>query len=184
MMPTQRGQLFSLDMIVAAVLFTVALGLLLGQSELWISSEHQSRETSELHAVALLASNALTSKPQITASDGAIAVNLRCAPAEWAAHQDISWVENCVWFDPTKSYAMTTEGLGIPPGYGFKIGFTNPAFDIPAGLVIPAGKAFMTIDRNMLVFPSNPSAAAIATCFSAGCPGNIQTVHISVWGDA
>lgn len=179
-----KGQLFSLDIILAAVIFTLALGLLLGQSELWISSQHQARETNELHAVALLVSNAVTSKPVLTANDGTSNVNLRCTPPEWAAHQDISWVENCVWFDSTKNYSMTAAGLGIPPGYGFRIAFTNPNFVIPAAQTIPTGKAFQTIDRNMLVFTSNPSITTITNCFKMGCAANIQTVHVSVWRES
>ncbi len=183
--PSSRGQLFSLDVILAAVLFTLALGMLLNQSELWISSQHQRTETQELHELALLASNALVSNPDLNASFASTTVNLRCAPPEWAAHNDISWVENCMWVDPAQSYSLSSSGLGIPPGYGFKIRFSNSAQTIPFTPVgaptIPAGVAFQTIDRNMLVFSSNPSSTTLANCFSVGCASNIQIVHISVW---
>ncbi len=184
MMASQRGQLFSLDIILGAVLFTLVLGLLLGQSELWISSQHQSRETAELHAMSLLASNALVSNPILSASDGVGVVNLRCAPAEWAAHNDISWVENCAWFDSSKNYSISSSGLGIPAGYGFLIAFSNPPFVLPSGQQVPANKAFASVDRNMLIFASNPSAGMISSCFVNGCPNNIQSVRISVWRDS
>lgn len=182
---SSRGQLFSLDVILAAVLFTLALGMLLNQSELWISSQHQSVETDELHRVALLVSSALVSKPQLNAVAGGLNVDLRCAPAEWAAHNDISWVENCMWADPAQNYVLSSSGLGIPSGYGFKIRFSNSPQTIPftpSGTpTIPAGVAYQTIDRNMLVFSSNPSSTIISNCFSMGCASNIQLVHVSVW---
>ncbi len=61
-----RGQLWSLDVVLAAVVFTLAIGLIISQSELATYYGQQDRSTRALWIYALLASNGVTSKAEIT----------------------------------------------------------------------------------------------------------------------
>lgn len=184
---SRKGQLFSLDVVLAAVIFTLALGLIVNQSELWVLNSQSQRENQELHNYLVLASNALVSKPELWASvAGSSAVNLRCVPNEWKLHNDYSWVENCMWrvTSPATVYVLPPQELGLPSNYLYqlRIGINPiPIYPTSSATVIPFNQPIQTLDRDMLVFDSNPSALQISTCLNAGCPLNIQTVQLTIW---
>ncbi len=60
-----RGQLWSLDVVLAAVIFTLAIGVVISQSELSIFYSQQERNQHEVLAMTLMASNNLVSQGDI-----------------------------------------------------------------------------------------------------------------------
>lgn len=165
-----RGQLWSLDVVLAAVVFTLALGVVLSQSELHLFYDQQDTQSLTLWDASLFASNMLVSKPDVGVASGQ---NIRCGPAKWSADNDLSWMENCMIFDATPP---TPSSLGIPPGYS--ISFTGPSG-------VPSNTSYYSITRTVLVLPASANASAYRQCMDGACPSALVPVPITltVWRD-
>ncbi|MDP2666992.1 MAG: hypothetical protein Q8P05_05840 [Candidatus Diapherotrites archaeon] len=121
-MVNPRGQFWTLDVVLAAVVFTLALGLVLGQAEKQVYLAQEEKEYAELVRVTNLAAAALTSHPEIVVSlcfdgqsrkfkftnctlstDEQWAENIRCGPNTTRSISNLGVV------GPLKSSAWATD---------------------------------------------------------------------------
>ncbi len=166
-----RGQLWSLDVVLAAVVFTLALGVVISQSELHLFYDQQDTQSLTLWNASLFASNMAVSKPDV----GVGGNNIRCGPAKWSTDNDLSWMENCLLID---TQSPTPTALGIPPGYS--ISFTG----LPSS--VPANTSYYSITRTVLVLPASTEASGFRQCMDGACPGGVVPIPITltVWRDS
>jgi len=110
-----KGQLFSLDLIIAIAIVIFAIGLLYRQAELFQYFSKDSDLQSELYRIGLNASNQLVSNPAIVCQ------------LDDSAGNTIDFLPNCFpqVINPAgmcppgqQMNGVTMESLGIPEGYG------------------------------------------------------------------
>ncbi|MFH0970919.1 MAG: hypothetical protein V1776_05715 [Candidatus Diapherotrites archaeon] len=178
-----KGQLWSLDVVLAGVVFTLALGLILSQTELNIFASQQERNMRELQLIAYTASNALVSKVDIAPSS---TENIRCGPNfsssgtnGWSDEGDLSWLENCL----IQGGNIPSSELGIPAGYSFNL--TADVGSTPTKLggdAIPPNVSFASVQRTLLLFASQVGPDDFRECLdAASCSGTLTTFTLSVW---
>ncbi len=177
-----HGQFWSLDVVLAGVIFTLALGLVLSRAELWETFSHSQNSQNELQEKLLLASNALASKPYLMFTNPSPPPhNLRCSIPEWSKVE--GKVENCLVDAPSGTYVFPppTE-WGLPAsGYGVGISSSALPFLSQVSSVPPLNAEYVSISRTMLVFPSHPNAQQIRDCYYSTCAGTIAPVTLTVW---
>jgi hypothetical protein len=188
-----KGQLWSLDAVLAGVLFTLALGLILSQTELHVFSSQQERNARELQQVALFASNALASKADllVQTTNPLGTENIRCGPnfentftgpqgRGWSYDNDLSWMENC-FID--RDGTLSPASLGLPPGYSMNVSGAvegNP-LQLDTSLLSP-DVPFASITRKMFVFPTHAGTIAFRDCLDGSCVASyLSDITISVW---
>ncbi|KHO55716.1 MAG: hypothetical protein J4478_04660 [Candidatus Diapherotrites archaeon] len=123
-----KGQLFSLDLVIALALIVLAVGLLYRNAELFQYANKDSAIQAELYRVGLNASNQLVGNPQ-----------LNCALSELGPPTGlIEFLPNCLTVDRTgnlpsgrhvgwgKTAQITKDALGIPDDYSCNIEFQPP----------------------------------------------------------
>lgn len=93
----QRGQFWTLDVILAAVIFTLALGLIIGQAEKRVYFSQENERAEDIERIALLSSAAATMHPQFVVATCQKFINqglpCECTGAFCLPDSD-GWVEN------------------------------------------------------------------------------------------
>lgn len=184
MVLNEKGQFWSLDMVLAAVLFTLALGVVISQSEWWVLQTQENDNMTNLQTASKLLGNALVSKPEIFLVIPLTDTNenIRCRIDQNKQPFDLSWVENCL-VNPTVSLELTPESLGFPSGvYGinFEDGVGNMLPNISSD-PIPSDRPVLSVRRVVMVLPSNPTVDFIWSCMQDGCDPSVDTVTLTVW---
>lgn len=189
-MRSSRGQLWSLDVVLAGVLFTLAVGLILSQTELNVFSSQQERNMRELQTVALMASNALTSQADLSVSPFGSPENIRCGPnfqttlsspipRGWSYDYDLSWMENC-FID--RAAVLTPASLGMPAGFGVQVSIPSGGAPLLLSTATPpVNVPIARVTRKMLIFPSHVGAVEFRQCLDGGCANKLVDVTVSVW---
>jgi hypothetical protein len=188
-MTNSKGQFWSLDLLLAAVLFTLALGVIVSNSELWVLESQESGSAVDLQTTARLFSNALVSKADIIIGQGGSKEAVRCQWSQSTAPRDISWVENCL-VNPAGPKELTPESLGFPSGkYGIHfedVGITSSSpelYNITSS-EIPTDRPYISIERSMLASTNGqPTVAELWDCMAGSCPANLvlTKVTLTVW---
>ena len=183
-MHAQKGQIWSLDVVLAAVLFTLAMGLIISQTELNVFHSQQERNMRELHGMALLASNALVGSPELTIvspAPSSIKENIRCGPnpGGWSHDYDLSWMPNCIVDRPGD---LSPQSLGLSSEFGVRV----EAIGAPALLMtsssIPPGASFYSVSRRVLVMDAGAGAVEFHDCaVGLACAGTMRDVIVTVW---
>ncbi|MDO8646882.1 MAG: hypothetical protein Q7R70_00510 [Candidatus Diapherotrites archaeon] len=203
-----KGQLFSLDFIIAVALIMLAIGLLYKQAELFQYSQKDDSIQSELYRIGYNASNQLVGNPATTCE----LVDL-AGPS--AGH--IDYLPNCLTVSPgnippgvrhgwyknhrTNARVILKEDLGIPEGYDCKIDFsTNPPLGGGKRILIAPGNLGCNGDplnvpnifsiKRSVVFLDNSSPDGLSqisksefnSCVTIGtCPLKPATFSLQVW---
>ncbi len=183
-MRSQKGQMWSLDVVLAAVLFTLAMGLILSQTELNVFHAQQERNMRELHGMALLASNALVGSPEITItspSPSSVNENIRCGPnpGGWSYEYDLSWMPNCIVDRPG---TISPASLGLPLEYGVRVeAIGAPPLSVTS-TPIPPGVPYYSVSRRMLVMDADAGAVEFHDCVvGVTCTGTMRDIQVTVW---
>lgn len=205
-----RGQLWSLDVVLAAVVFTLAIGILLSQSELHVLYGQQDTLERGLDHAALFASSALTSNPQFlvptipegctSSSCGAglyapsLIENLRCGPnAAVTGTQASHSLEWKGWgfdhdlsgmenclIDQDAPYSADT--LGVSPSFALAVqGPSGSPLQLYPTTSLPSGSSFISFSRRMLVFPDHVDAVQLRQCMDGACGSQLKDVTVQVW---
>lgn len=184
-MRAQRGQIWSLDVVLAAVLFTLAIGLILSQTELNVFNSQQERNMRELHAMALLGSTSLTASPEILITSPSSQVeNIRCGPSPdgWSYDYDLSWMPNCIVDRPG---TLTGASLGLPPGFDVRVeadALGSSLLLTTNSPAIPTADPYVSITRRVLVLDASAGAVEFHGCMENDpCVGSMRDVTITVW---
>lgn len=179
-MRSQKGQIWSLDVVLAAVLFTLAMGLILSQTELNVFNSQQERNMRELHTMALAASSVLASSPEVLLTTSSGDRNIRCGPSEngWSYDYDLSWMPNCIVNIPG---TLSPEALGLPPGYDVSVQEAGGTSLLFATSPVPADKPFSSVTRWMRVLSEDDHSIEFHDCFESLCSGFEYGVTVSVW---
>ncbi len=180
----QKGQIWSLDVVLAAVLFTLAIGLIVGQTELNVFASQQDRNMRELQSMALLASYSLVSSPEVpitTPSPSSVRENIRCGagPNGWSFDYDLSWIQNCILNRPG---SLSPDSLGLPSGFDVRVevdGGLFPWFVTTSSL--PLDVPFFSVSRRMLILPDVAGPSEFRSCLDGGCASELHDVTITVW---
>lgn len=183
-MHSQKGQIWSLDVVLAAVLFTLALGLIISQTELNVFHSQQERNMRELHGMALLASNAFVGRPELTIvspTPFSVKENIRCGPnpGGWSHDYDLSWMPNCIVDRPG---ILSSESVGLPSEFGVRV----DAIGVPSLLMtsppIAPGASFYSVSRRVLVMDASAGAVEFHDCaVGVTCAGTMRDIVITVW---
>lgn len=178
-----RGQLWSLDVVLAAVVFTLAIGIILGQSELQIFYGQQDRITHERVQMALFASNGVASKPDVFFGNE----NIRCGPNfagstiyGWASDNELSSLENCL---VDSSAPFTPDAFGLPAPYLLSLSSFIPTHFSGSPAVPSTLDAYAKIPRRVLIFDaqSQVDAFKLRQCLDGGCNSEMATLTATVW---
>ena len=184
MMRSPKGQIWSLDVVLAAVLFTLAMGLIISQTELNVFHSQQERNMRELHGVALLASAMLVGNPEITIvspAPSSVKENIRCGPnpGGWSYDYDWSWLPNCIVDRPG---TLSSQSLGLPPEFGVRVeAVGSPSLNLTA-TPVPVGVPFLGVSRRVLVMDADAGAVEFHDCMvGTACAGTMRDVIVTVW---
>ena len=179
----QRGQAFSLDVVLAAALFTLAIGWVLAQSELQVNADQENNLFQGRLEEALWASNFFASRPDLVLGNVGSTEDLRCGPNYgggtdgWLSDNEGSWLENC-WIDRPLDLGTASPPL-VSGSYDVQVSRSGNVSLVSAAP--PAGEPFATVTRRMLVFDSPSSPEQWRTCLDGGCGSHVETVTLRVW---
>lgn len=183
-MHSSRGQIWSLDVVLAAVLFTLAMGLILSQTELNVFHSQQERNMRELHTMALLASSALATGPEVLITSPSSQIeNIRCGPnpGGWSYDYDLSWMPNCIVDRPGD---LSPSSLGLPSEFGVRVEVINDPLLMTASS-IPPGASFYSVSRRVLVLDADAGATKFHDCAAGlaglACDEMMHDIVITVW---
>ena len=173
-----RGQIWSLDVVLAAVVFTLALGLVLSQSELHLFYDQQDTHSRELWNATLFSSNMLVSKPDASVLVGVQTQNARCGPSVWVKDNDLSWMENCF---VNLTATPSTSFLGVPPSYSIALKGISGLTGWP---IPPTNPTYYSLSRTLLLVPSSASAKDYRQCLDGACPFSSVPITLTSWGSS
>ena len=184
-MNEQKGQIWSLDVVLAGVLFTLAIGLILSQTELGVFNSQQERNARDLYGMGWYASNVFATAPEviITSPPSSSRTNIRCGPhaSGWSVDNDLSWMPNCIVDYPGD---ITASDLGLPDEYAVGVHATGvPSLNLTP-VDPPAGSSFVSVARSIIVLPATPAppdAVLLRTCLEGGCASYVREVTITIW---
>lgn len=193
-----RGQLWSLDVVLAAVIFTLALGIVLSQSELRLYYSQQETQSLGLWNASIFISNMLASKPDVMIFQSTNTENIRCGPnfdwsganpVSWTVDNELSWLENCLI---DVSADLDPDAIGVPPGYSFSFSgnvYNGATYDVlelntPSIPSPPPVISQFSFSRKMLFFPQHEGAAQYRQCLDGGCSDYVTDLNITVWSVA
>ena len=203
------GQLWSLDVIFAGVIFTLALGIVLSQVELSIFSTQQEDSIRELRLVAIQASNFLVSNPDLIVYNpvsGDVYANTRCGPKfeavppgndypGWISEGDLSWVESCIlnrtWSVAYDDAVLPKEYLGIPEGFSYHLVIPRPGFLFSPleeyGSPLPSSDVSQfSIVRKILAlrYEGEGDPFIYRNCLDGLCADKVVDATLTVWRDS
>jgi len=193
-----KGQLFSLDFIIAVALIMLAIGLLYKQAELFQYSQKDDTIQSELYRIGYNASNQLVGNPAIT-----------CKLVDDSSQNPgvdpliIDYLPNCL---PKQKKAVLNPGVGIPPGQRKKLilSITKERLGIPEGFkcklssqnhVLGAGCSdspinvanIFSIDRTVVFLKDDGTSMISKKDFDdctkglSSCGLEYETINLQVW---
>ncbi len=172
---SQKGQIYSLDFLIAAGLLVLAVGMLLNYFETAAMQGKEARLKNELTAVALTASNVMASKTSC-------ADNFRIAGEPLQGYS----AYGCYDTSPGKIAGLTRQHLMIPDGFGCRVQSGNDNISVAGCSLADPTQAVhdvAVVERNLLKASSLHKSAYEKCIFSgAGCNyTDNQPLIVKVW---
>jgi len=162
-----KGQVFSLDTIIALTVLFFAIALLANSVESSQYSLNQELKFNQLKEKGVLALTALTSSPDFVCDASASTFN--------------TTLLNCV--DQTKFDAMVQADLGLPSNFkcNITLGSAAPTNSI-CNTNLPADKSVVALTQDVLVSSSLLTKKEWHECiYTPTCPLSTKTLSVRVW---
>jgi len=168
-----KGQMFSLDLIIAISFVVLAIGLLYQQAELFHYYEKDNALQSELYRIGYNASNQLVGNPDVI-----------CPLTTQTGGTIIDYLPNCLPSSGVTKDAITKASLGIPDDYDCSITPSISNYCLSSNLPGDASNVF-SIDRNVVILNSGDSItkAQFEDCINSAvnCALEETTINLKVW---
>jgi hypothetical protein len=166
-----KGQVFSLDFLIAIFLIILAIGFILQFYEFSVYNLKEEDERIELHRIGSLASNLLVSSPfivcELTSNDESTIISFlkNCLSIKSGANPDPSWNPSISW-NLSNKYAgeIAKAYIGIPENFACKIEIDAPEISgnwhidtdcVESYTPIPENKSVFSIKRKIVIYQDN-----------------------------